>query len=155
MNKENKYRSRTQGAWLQEDEAINLQIREHQAVINQLKARRREIIEKNKKRRRCLWNENTPFSRLVNLQQLDSFKTLMDKWNSLTTETINPSKTSQFHFKPDKRSQAILAVALVLRHDIPVFKVGTSELSRYLSAHSNLGTPEAIRQALYRMQKML
>ena len=78
MKKDNKHRSRTQGAWLQEVAAIDLQIRERQ-------------------------NE----------------------------------------------------VKLLLWHDPTVFKVTVSELCRYLSAHSNLGSPESIRQALYRMRKML
>ena len=147
---------RTQGDWQLEVALIDLHIRQLQAVINQLKTQRREIIGNHlKKRRRWKWQDDTPMIRIVNLPQLDSYNTMMDKWKSLTTETINPSKTCQFIFKPDKQSQAILALARVLEHDPPVFKVGISELCRYLSTHSNLGTPESIRRAIYRIQKKL
>ena len=147
---------RAQGDWQLEVALIDLHIRQLQAVINQLKVQRREIIgRQRKKRRRCKWQDNTPMIGIVNLPQYNPFKTMMDKWKSLTTETINPSKTFRFHFIPDKRSQAILALTRVLEHDPPVFKVGISELCRYLSTHSNLGTPETIRRAIYRIQKKL
>jgi hypothetical protein len=155
MKKDNKHRSRTQGAWLQEVAAIDLQIRERQNEVKQLKALKREILEKHKKRRRCLWDADTPMIRIVNLHQLDYFKKQFDKWKTLTAETIDPTKTTQFLFYPDKLSQATHAAAHMLWHDPPVFKVTASELCRYLSAHSNLGSPESIRQALYRMRKML
>ena len=156
MKKRKSNGCRTQGAWQLEVVLIDLHIRQLRAVIKQLKIQRSEIINHHrKKRRRITWGDDTPLSRLVILSQFDTFKTMMDKWKLLTTETINPSKTSHFIFKPDKRSQAILALARVLECDIPVFKVGISELCRYLSAHSNLGTQESIRKALYRMREML
>ena len=154
---------RTQGARQLEVAIIDLHIRqlqavirEHQSVINQLRIRKAEILTPlKKKRRRCQWDVDTPIIRLVNLQQLDYFKTMMDKWTTLTTETINPSKTYQFHFIPERRSYAIRALAIVLSQTPPVFKVSTLQLCRYLSTHSNLGTSEAIRQALFRMRKLL
>ena len=155
MKKDNKHRSRTQGAWLLEVAAIDLQIRELQTVMNQLKARRLEILEKHKRRRRCLWDADTPIIRIVNLHQWDYFKKQFDKWKALTAETIDPTNTTQFLFYPDRLSQAIHAVAHMLWHDPPVFKVGISELCRYLSAHSNLGSPESIRRALYRLRELL
>ena len=155
MKKRINKRCRTQGVWQQEVAAINLQIRELQTEIKQLKAQRQEILEKHKKRRRSIWDENTPMIHIINLQQLDFFKIQMEKWKALTTETIDPSKTSQFHFYPERLSQATLAVAHMLWHDPPVFKVSISELCRYLSAHTNLGTPETIRKSLYRMRKLL
>ena len=153
----------TQGDWQLEVALIDLHIRQlktkirhHQTVINQLKAQRREVIGNHrKKRRRCKWQSDTPMIRIVNLPQFGSFETMIDKWKLLTTETINPSKTSRFYFIPNKRSQAILALTRVLEHEPPVFKVGISELCRYLSTHSNLGTPETIRRAIYRIQKKL
>ena len=78
--------------------------------------------------------------------QLDHFKTLISDWQKRTTETIDIKKTSLFTFFPERKPHAIRALALVLTRDIPVFKVSTVELCRYLSAHSNLGTPEAIRR---------
>ena len=155
MKKRINNRCRTQGAWQQEVAAINLQIRERQAEIKQLMAQRREILEKHKKRRRSIWDEDTPMIHIINLQHLDYFMMQMDNWKALSTETINPSKTSQFHFYPERLSQATFAVARMLWHEPPVFKVSISELCRYLSAHTNLGTPEAIRQSLYRMRKLL
>ena len=163
MKKNKKSSCRAQGVWQLEVALIDLHIRqrqlairEHQEVINQLKKCKTEMLASHmKKRRRCKWQDDTPIIRIVNLQQSDTFMTMMDKWKSLTTETINPSKTSRFIFIPDKRSQAILALARVIEHDPPVFKVGISELCRYLSSHTNLGTPEVIRRSLYRMRKML
>ncbi len=154
MKKKNINRCQTQGAGQQEVTEIDLQIREHQAAIKQLRAHKREILEKHKKRQ-STWDENTPMIHIIDPRQLDYFEQQMDKWKELTSETINPSKTSQFRFYPDRLSQAILAVAHMLWHDPPVIKVSISELSRYLSAHSNLGTPDSIRQALYRMRKLL
>ena len=87
--------------------------------------------------------------------QLEHFKALMTDWQKRSTETINPKETSHFTFLPNARSHAIRALAVVLARHPPVFKVSMLQLCRYLSEHSNLGTPESIRQALYRVRKML
>lgn len=153
---------RTQGEWQLEVRLLDLHIRqrqavirEHQQVINQLRAQREEMLERHKHRRRCLWDDDTPMIRLVNLYQLEHFKALMTDWQKRSTETINPKETSHFTFLPNARSHAIRALAVVLAKDPPVFKVSTLQLCSYLSEHSNLGTPESIRQALYRVRKML
>ena len=163
MNKKTGHGSRTQGARLLEVALIDLHIRQLQAVIReqqtmikQLKTRKAEILApRRKKRRRCQWETDTPLVCLVNLQQLESFKTMMDKWKSLTTEIINPSMTSQFHFKPDKQSYAIRVLAAVLTKTPPVFKVSVYQLCSYLSVHSNLGTTDSIRRSVYRVRKLL
>jgi hypothetical protein len=131
-------------------------IREQQTVINQLKARKSALLApRRKKRRRCPWEADTPMIRLVNLSQMEHFLALMNDWQKRSTETIYPKKTSQFTFLPNAKSSAIRALALILLRDFPVFKVSSLELCRYLSAHSNLGTPEAIREGLYRARKLL
>ena len=131
-------------------------VREQQAVINRLKAKRAEILETHrKKRRRNPWETDTPMIRLVNLSQLEHFKTMISDWQKRTTETIDPKKTTSFIFMPHAKSHAIRTLALVLSRDVPVFKVSTLELCRYLSTHSNLGTTGAIRQALYRELRKL
>ena len=145
--------SRTPGAWLQEVAEIDLQIREHQTVINQLKARRREILEKHKKRRRCLWDENSPFIRLVNLSQLEQYKALIREWQKRSTEIIDPLKTSHFTFLPKRKYYVTGTLANMLSQTPPVFKVSTLQLCRYLSEHSNLGSVDAIRKAIQRVQK--
>lgn len=146
--------SRTPGAWLQEVAAIDLQIREHQTVINQLKARRREILEKHKKRRRCLWDENSPFIRLVNLSQLEQYKALIREWQKRSTEIIDPLKTSHFTFLPNRKYYVTRTLANMLSRTPPVFKVSTLQLCQYLSEHSNLGSVDAIRKAVQRAQKV-
>lgn len=161
MNKENKYRSRTQGAWLQEVAAIDLQIREDQTEINKRKAhislllaRKREILEANKpKRRRCTWDENTPFFRLVNLSQLEQYKALIREWQKRSTEIIDPLKTSHFTFLPKRKYYVTSTLANMLSRTPPVFKVSMLQLCQYLSEHSNLGSVDAIRKAIQRVQK--
>lgn len=153
---------RTQGEWQLEVRLIDLHIRqrqavirEHQQVINQLRAQREEMLERHKHRRRCLWDDDTPMIRLVRLPQLEHFKTLLENWKKHTADTIDTSKTSSFTFLPNRKWHAIHALAIVLGKRPPVFKVSMLQLCRYLSEHSNLGTPESIRQALYRVRKML
>ena len=151
---------RTQGEWQLEVRLLDLHIRqrqavirEHQQVINQLRAQREEMLERHKHRRRCLWDDDTPMIRLVNLHQLEHFKALMTDWQKRSTETINPKESSHFTFLPNRKWHAIHALAIVLANDIPVFKVSTRQLCRYLSEHSNLGTPEGIKKALQRAKK--
>lgn len=148
---------RTQGEWQLEVRLIDLHIRqrqavirEHQQVINQLRAQREEMLERHKHRRRCLWDDDTPMICLVRLPQLEHFKTLLENWKKHTADTIDTSKTSSFTFLPNRKWHAIHALAIVLANDIPVFKVSTRQLCRYLSEHSNLGTPEGIKKALQR-----
>ena len=150
------------GDWQLEVRLIDLHIRqrqavirEHQQVINQLRAQRQEILERHKRRRRCLWDDGTPMIRLVRLHQLERFKTLLDNWKKHVTDTIDTSKTSSFTFLPNRKWHAIRALAIALQGDVPLFKVSTLQLCRYLSQHSNLGSPDGIRQALYRVRKLL
>ena len=152
----------SQGDWQLEVALIDLHIRQCQAVVRecqtlvkQLKAERAALLAPHKKKRRRTWDDDTPLYRLVNLSQLDHFKTLISDWQKRTTGTIDIKKTSLFTFFPERKPHAIRALALVLTRDIPVFKVSTVELCRYLSAHSNLGTPEAIRKALLRAKEAI
>lgn len=145
------------GDWQLEVRLIDLHIRqrqaairEHQQVINQLRAQLEEILAHHKRRRRCLWDDDTPMIRLVNLHQLERFKTLLDNWKKHVTDTIDTSKTSSFTFLPNRKWHAVRALAIVLQGDVPLFKVSTRELCRYLAVHSNLGTPESIKKALQR-----
>ena len=147
----------SQGDWQLEVVLIDLHIRQCQAVIRecqtqvkQLQAERAALLAPHKKKRRRTWDDDTPLYRLVNLSQLEHFKTLISDWQKRSTETIYPKKTSQFTFLPNAKSSAIRALALVQTRDIPVFKVSTLELCRYLSTHSNLGSTETIRKALLR-----
>ncbi len=145
----------TRGVWQQEVAAIDLQISELQTVINQLKARRREILEKHKKRRRCLWDSDTPMRKLVPLAFESQFITMMKEWEKHTTHTIQPMKASHFNFVQEQKWYVIRALAVLLVKDWHVFKVSTSELCRYLESHSNLGSQEAIRKAVLRMKKQI
>ena len=148
------------GDWQLEVRLIDLHIRqrqaairEHQQVINQLRAQREEILERHKRRRRCLWDDDTPMIRLVRLHQLERFKTLLDNWKKHVTDTIDTSKTSSFTFLPIRKWHAIRALTISLQGDVPLFKVSTRELCRYLAAHSDLGDALAIHRALYRAKK--
>ena len=153
----------TPGAWQLEIALIDLhirqlqaEIREQQAVINLLKAQRRDIMDAHhKKRRRCRWDADTPMIRLVNLQQLEYFRTLISDWQKRATDAIDITKTSQFTFQNKLKWHAIHALAVVLTKDPPVFKVSTRDLCRYLSTHSNLGSPEAIKKALQRVKNTI
>ena len=152
----------SQGDWQLEVALIDLHIRQCQAVVRecqtqvrQLQAERAALLAPHKKKRRRTWDDDTPLYRLVNLSQLEHFKTLISDWQKRTTGTIDIKKTSLFTFFPERKPHAIRALALVLARDIPVFKVSTVELCRYLSAHSNLGTPEAIRKALLRAKEAI
>ena len=155
MKKKNINRCQTQGAGQQEIAAINLQIREHQAAIKQLRAHKREILEKHKKRRRCLWDKDTPMRKLVSSTFEPQFVAMMKEWEKHTTQDIQPMKTYHFHFVQERKWYAIRALALMLMRDKHTFKVSTSELCRYLSIHSNLGTPEAIRKAIQRVKAQI
>ena len=139
---------------------IDLQIRELQTVKNQISAeiralqtQKRTLEQQHSKRRRCLWNDETPLSRLVNPQQREAYNDMIRQWQKQTTEELIPSKTIHFHFLPDYKWQVFRALSLVLAKNPPVFKVSTLQLCRYLAEHSNLGTVEGIRQALYRANK--
>jgi len=66
------------------------------------------------------------------------------------TDTIDTSKTSSFTFLPNRKWHAVRALAIALQGDVPLFKVSTRELCRYLSVHSNLGTQEGIKKAIQR-----
>ena len=134
----------SQGDWQLEVALIDLHIRQCQAVVRecqtqvrQLQAERAALLAPHKKKRRRTWDDDTPLYRLVNLSQLEHFKTLISDWQKRTTGTIDIKKTSLFTFFPERKPHAIRALALVLARDIPVFKVSTVELCRYLSAHSN------------------
>ena len=142
---------RTPGAWQQEIEEIDLQIREHQAVIDQLRASRQAILEKHKKRRKCLWDADTPMRKLVPLAYESYFVTMMKEWGKHTTHTIQPMKTTHFCFVLERKRHVIHALAMMLIKDENVFKVSKSELCRYLESHSNLGDAESIRKAINRM----
>lgn len=162
MKKYSKKGCGSQGDWQLEVALIDLHIRQCQAVVReyqtqvkQLQAERAALLAPHKKKRRRTWDDDTPLYRLVNLSQLDHFKTLISDWQKRTTETIDPKKTFSFIFMPHAKSHAIRALALMLSRDVPVFKVSTLELCRYLSTHSNLGTTGAIRQALYRELRKL
>lgn len=151
----------SQGDWQLEVALIDLHIRQCQAVVRecqtqvkQLQAERAALLAPHKKKRRRTWDDDTPLYRLVNLSQLDHFKTLISDWQKRTTGTIDIKKTSLFIFFPERKPHAIRALTLVLTRDIPVFKVSTVELCRYLSIHSNLGSPETIRKALLRAKKV-
>ena len=146
---------RTQGVWQQEVAAIDLQIRELQTVINQLKARRREIIEKHKKRRRCLWDADTPMRKLVPLAFESQFITMMKEWEKHTTHTIRPMKTSHFTFVQERKKHVIWALAMMLMKDKHVFKVSILQLCKYLESHSNLGSQETIRKSILRMKTQI
>ena len=147
----------SQGDWQLEVALLDLHIRqcqaairEYQTQVKQLKAEHDALLASHKKKRRRTWDDDTPLYRLVNLSQLEHFKALISNWQKRTTETIDIKKTSLFTFFPERKPHAIRALALVLTRDIPVFKVSTVELCRYLSTHSNLGSSEAIRKALLR-----
>ena len=162
MKKYSKKGCGSQGDWQLEVALIDLHIRQCQAVIReyqtqvkQLQSERAALLAPHKKKRRRTWNDDTPLYRLVNLTQLDHFKTLISDWQKRTTGTIDIKKTSLFTFFPERKPHAIRALTLVLTRDIPVFKVSTLELCRYLSTHSNLGSPEAIREGIYRARKKL
>jgi len=157
MRNNSRKKCRTQGDWQLEVRLIDLHIRqrqaairEHQQVINQIRAQREEILAHHKRRRRCLWDDDTPMIRLVNLHQLERFKTLLENWKKHVTDTIDTSKTSKFTFLPNHKWHAVRALAIVLQGDVPLFKVSTREFCRYLAVHSNLGTPESIKKALQR-----
>ncbi|MBR0165697.1 MAG: hypothetical protein IJQ13_02290 [Prevotella sp.] len=157
MKNNSKKGCRPQGDWQLEVRLIDLHIRqrqavirEHQQVISQLRALRQEILVRHKRRRRCLWDDGTPMIRLVNLHQLERFKTLLDNWKKHATDTIDTSKTSNFTFLPNRKWHAVRALAIALQGDVPLFKVSTRELCRYLSVHSNLGTQEGIKKAIQR-----
>lgn len=85
---------RAQGVRQLEVMLIDLHIRQLQAVINQLKAQRRDMMDAHrKKRRRSLWNEKTPLRDLIYLEYESGFKAMMKEWGKHTTEIINPYKT--------------------------------------------------------------
>lgn len=151
--KEEKKNGRTQGGWQEEVRKIALLIREHQAVINHLRAQKRQITEKHRRRQQP-WDNDTPLSRLVNPQRRDAYNNMIREWQRQSKEELIPSKTIRFLFIPTFKWHVIRALANVLTQDPPVFKVSTLQLCRYLAKHSNLGTAEGIKKALQRMKKI-
>jgi hypothetical protein len=49
-----------QEAWQEEIKEIDLQIREHQTVINQLRERKQKLIAAHRKKRKPAWDSETP-----------------------------------------------------------------------------------------------
>lgn len=145
----------TRGVWQQEVAEIDLQIREHQTAINQLRARRRALLEKHKKRRRCLWDADTPMRKLVPLAFESHFITMMKEWEKHTTHTIQPMKASHFNFIQKRKWYAIRALAIMLMKDKRVFKISILQLCKYLEGHSNLGSQESIRKAIQRLKAQI
>jgi len=101
MKKERNNGCESQGDWQLEVVLIDLHIRQCQAVIRecqtqvkQLQAERAALQAPHKKKRRRTWDDDTPLYRLVNLSQLEHFKTLISDWQKRSTETIYPKKTS-------------------------------------------------------------
>ena len=132
---------------------IDLQIREHRTAIQQLLARKRLLEHQHRKKRKPLaWDDETPLIRLVNPQQIDRFRAMMADWQRRTDEKLKPSENTQFHFPPPLKHHIFRALAAALAVTPPVFRVSTIELCRYLSAHSNLGSPASIRKALQRVE---
>ena len=105
-------------------------VRECQTLVKQLKAERAALLAPHKKKRRRTWDDDTPLYRLVNLSQLDHFKTLISDWQKRTTGTIDIKKTSLFIFFPERKPHAIRALTLVLTRDIPVLHPLQPRLAR-------------------------
>jgi hypothetical protein len=116
-------------------------------------ARKRLLEHQHRKKRKApAWDDETPLIRLVNPQQIDRFRAMMADWQRRTDEKLTPSENTLFHFPPPLKHHVFRALAAALAVTPPVFRVSTIELCRYLSAHSNLGSPASIRKALQRMK---
>ena len=125
--------------------------RQHQQVLNQLRQQLRLLEHQHRKKRKApAWDDETPLIRLVNPQQIDRFRAMMADWQRRTDEKLTPSENTLFHFPPHLKHHVFRALAAALAVTPPVFRVSTIELCRYLSAHSNLGSPASIHRALYR-----
>ena len=133
---------------------IDLQIREQQTVINQLRQRKQELIATHRKKRKTAWDDDTSLSRLVNLQQFAYYQLMIAEWQKRTTDNLNPLKTNFFSFPPHLKHYVFRALATALAQTPPVFNVSTLQLCRYLAEHSNLGTTESIKKALQRLKNV-
>ena len=124
--------------------------------MKQLSQRKRELQNQHRKKRRVLWDDDTPLMRLVNLQQIDVFKVMLKDWEKHTTHPIHPSKTHHFYFDSSYSLRPVYAaiVAFLSVTDYPL-KVRLMEFYRYLASHSNLGTEQNIKVQLYRMRKLI
>lgn len=140
-------------AWQMEVAQIDLQIREHQTVINQLRQRKRELTAAHRKKRKASWDNETPLYQLVYLQQFTHYQLMIAEWQKRTTDTLIPSKTAHFYFSPHLRHHIFRSLAEALQVTPPIFRVSTLALCRYLAEHSNLGTTESIKKALQRIKK--
>lgn len=148
---------RAQGVRQLEVMLIDLHIRQLQAVINQLKVKRAALLNPHKKkRRRSLWNEQTPLRNLIYLEYESGFKALMTEWGKHTTEIINPYKTYRFIFSSEESHRLIyLALARFLSKDGRQIRVKPMEFYRYLSTHTTLGSVANIKTGLCRARKWL
>ncbi|MBQ3752661.1 MAG: hypothetical protein II864_03835 [Prevotella sp.] len=124
-------------------------------MLKQLRHRKRELRNQNRKKRRVQWDDDTPLIRLVNLQQIDVFKAMLKEWEKHNDGIPIPLKSSQFHFSPPGKPHIIRALAKALNASLPLFRISILQLCRYLSLHSNLGSASVIRQALYRAKRAL
>ena len=141
-----------QKAWQQEVAQIDLQIREHQTVINQLRERKQELIAAHRKKRKPAWDCETPLYRLVNLQQYGYYQLMIAEWQKRTTDTLDPRKTTFFTFPPHLKHYVFHALATALALTPAVFHVSTLQLCHYLAEHSDLGSVECIKKALQRVK---
>lgn len=140
-------------AWQEEIKEIDLQIREHQTVINQLRERKQKLIAAHRKKRKPAWDSETPLYRLVNLQQYGYYQLMIAEWQKRTTDNFDPRKTAFFTFPPHLKHYVFRALATALALTPAVFHVSTLQLCHYLAEHSDLGDALAIHRAVYRAMK--
>ena len=108
----------------------------------------------HRKKRKTAWDDDTPLSRLVNLQQFGYYQLMIAEWQKRTTDNLDPRKTTFFSFPPHLKHYVFRALATALAQTPAVFHVSTLQLCRYLAEHSNLGTTESIKKALQRMKNV-
>ena len=149
--------------WQKEVEQINLQISEQQALMRQcrenikvLRAQKQTIIERHRKRRRRLWDDNTPMCKLVKPDKHDTFRNMLTEWGKYTIYPISPLKAHYFHFDFSYSMRPVYAVLTTFLDaaDYPL-QIPLMEFYRYLSAHSNLGSVQNIKVQLSRARKLI
>lgn len=134
-----------------EIDEINRQVREHREEIQKLLARKKEIEEGHRKKRRPLsWDGDTPMTKLIYMSQFERLKIIFDEWQEYSTTTIVPKRSAHFEFDLAHKKIIVLALKDAWEGSIPLFKISQKQVLEYLSEHSNLGKADSLKKILYR-----
>lgn len=132
---------------IREQKRMNLE------AIQQLKVQMRKQKDKNKdvNGNGLSWNDDTPLVELVYSWKMAAFNKMIHSWKKHSRVEINPQETSHFDFDLVFKKNIISDLKLAMKQE-NVFRVSDAQVITYMSRHSNLGSFDAIKKAIQRLE---